>query len=76
MSALLVIVVHGRIHGVIDRATRAEGQQLVGVHRLGDVVRRAGFQTLLAVALHRLGRQREDRQRPERGFRRISRIVS
>ena len=45
--------------------TRKQRQQLVGVDRLGDVVRRAGLQALLAVALHGLGRQRENRQRPE-----------
>src|SRR5687768_8625014 len=36
-------------------------QQLVGVHRLGDVVGGAGLQTLLTIALHGLGGQRENR---------------
>src|SRR6187397_2911267 len=37
-------------------------QKLLGIHRLGDVVARAGFDALLAVALHRLGGQRDDRK--------------
>src|SRR5438270_4849970 len=37
-------------------------QQLLGVHRLGDVVGGAGLQALLAVALHGLRGQRDDGQ--------------
>ena len=52
-------------------------QQLSRVHRLRDVVGRAGLQALLAVALHGLRGEGEDRQRPELRRRlRISRIVS
>src|SRR5256885_6439699 len=40
-------------------------QQLLGVHRLGDVVRSPRFQALLAVALHGLGGEGDDRQQPE-----------
>src|SRR5579862_4556702 len=40
-------------------------QQLVGIHRLGDVIRRAGLQTLLAVAFHGLRGERDDRQAAE-----------
>ena len=43
-------------------------QQLLGVHRLGDVVGGAGVQALLAVAFHRLGGQGQDRQRAELGI--------
>src|SRR4030095_9083644 len=39
--------------------------QLLGVDRLGDVVRSAAFQALLAVALHRLRGEGDDRQQPE-----------
>ena len=66
---------HGSASAVQPHAQQR--QQLVGVHRLGDVVRRPGLQALLAIALHRLGGQRQNRQRPKRrGFCRISRIVS
>ena len=37
-------------------------QQLLGVDRLGEIVRGAGLEALLAVALHRLRGQRDDRQ--------------
>src|SRR5512145_1764228 len=37
-------------------------QQLLGVDWLRDVVRSAGLQALLAIALHRLRRERDDRQ--------------
>src|SRR2546430_5211609 len=40
-------------------------QQLLGVNRLGDVVRSPRFQALLAVALHGLGGEGDDRQLPE-----------
>ena len=51
--------------------------ELLAADRLGQVVRRPGLEALLAVALHRLGRQRDDRQRPERlDAARIARIVS
>src|SRR4051812_41822194 len=36
-------------------------QHLLRVHRLGQVVPRAGLDALLAVPLHRLGRHRNDR---------------
>src|SRR5215211_4681261 len=42
-----------------------EREQLVRVHRLRDVVGRAGRDALLAIALHCLRRQRDDGQRPE-----------
>src|ERR1043165_8502882 len=35
--------------------------QLIGVDRLGDVFRSAGGDALLAIALHRLRRDRDDR---------------
>src|SRR5688572_14214563 len=41
-------------------------QQLLGVDRFREVVRRTGFEALLAVALHRLRGQSDDRQAPER----------
>src|ERR1700688_1899457 len=37
-------------------------KHVLGVHRLGQVVPGPGFQRLLAVALHRLGGDRDDRQ--------------
>ena len=37
-------------------------QQLLRIHRFGKVVRCTRFQALLAIALHRLGRQSDDRQ--------------
>src|SRR5436190_18835358 len=40
-------------------------QQLIGVHRLGDVVAGAGVEALLPVSLHRLRGEREDRQRAQ-----------
>src|SRR5262250_1771692 len=40
-------------------------QQVLDLDRLGDVVRRARGQRLLPVAAHRLGGQRDDRQRGE-----------
>src|SRR6185503_20258556 len=40
-------------------------KKLLGIHGLGKIVRGAGLQTFLAVALHRLGRQRDDRKPPE-----------
>ena len=49
--------------------TRIIDDQLIDIDRLGDVVRRAGRDRLLAVALHRLGRQRDDRQALEPGHR-------
>src|SRR5205807_1451661 len=42
-----------------------QGQQLLGVHRLGDVVRSPRLEALLAVALHGLGGEGDDRQQPE-----------
>ena len=40
-------------------------QHLVRVHGFGEVVPGAGLERLLAVSLHRLGRDRDDRERPE-----------
>ena len=52
-------------------------EQLLGVDRLGDVVGRAGLDALLAVALHRLGGERDDRQvREPLACSRMARIVS
>src|SRR6476620_6111375 len=45
-----------------------EREQLVGIHWLGNVVARTRVEALLAVALHGLGRQRQDRQRPVLGL--------
>ena len=56
--------------------TRSERQQLLGVDRLGDVVGGAGLEAFLAVALHGLGRERDDRQPAEARVLRISRMVS
>ncbi len=39
--------------------------ELVGVHRFGDVIGGAGLKAFFAVALHGLGGEREDGQRPE-----------
>src|SRR4051812_30307883 len=49
----------------LEEPDAQQRQQLLGVDRLGDVVRGAGVDALLAVALHRLGGQRDDRQRAE-----------
>src|SRR5262245_17460452 len=38
------------------------GQQLLRIHGLGEVVPGAGFDALLAISLHGLGRHRDDRQ--------------
>ena len=60
-----------------DSQPRRHRQHQLGVDRLGQVVPRAGLDALLAVALHRLGRHRDDRQcRGSAGILRISRIVS
>ena len=40
-------------------------QELLGVDRLCEIIGGAGFQTLLTVAFHRFGGQRNDRQPPE-----------
>ena len=50
-------------------------EQLLGIHRLRKVVRCPGLQAFLAVALHRLGGQRDDRQPPEVHFARMTCIV-
>src|SRR5438132_11739637 len=42
-----------------------EGEQLLRIDRLGDIVRGAGFDTLLPVSLHGLGCQSNDRQQPK-----------
>src|SRR5262245_63233318 len=39
-------------------------KQLIGVHRLGNIIRCAGFETFLAVAFHGFCRQGEYRQEP------------
>ena len=54
---------------------RKRRQQLLGIDRLGEIVGRAGLQTFFAVALHRLGGQRDDRQPAESGFFRITSMV-
>ena len=41
-------------------------KQLVGIDRLGQVVRRSRFQAFLAVTLHGFRRQRDDRKRERR----------
>src|ERR1700748_2023285 len=41
-----------------------EGEQLIGVNRLGDIIACAGFQTFFPVALHRLCRERQNGQHP------------
>src|SRR5208283_296545 len=38
------------------------GEELFGVDRLGEIVRGAGFEAFLAIALHGLGGQGNDRQ--------------
>src|SRR5512135_304061 len=57
----------------LDRLIRVAGQpdaehrlELVAADGLGQVVRGPDLEAFLAVAFHRLGRQRDDRQRPER----------
>ena len=52
------------------------GQQLFGVDRLRQIVGGAGLQALLAIALHRLGGQRDDRQAAVRRASRGSRPSS
>src|SRR5215471_14074830 len=42
-----------------------EGEELLGVHGLRDVVGRARLEALVAVALHRLRGERDDRQEAE-----------
>ncbi len=42
------------------------GQELFGIDRLGEIIRRAGLQAFLAIALHRLGGQGDDRQAAKR----------
>src|ERR1700732_3701105 len=41
-------------------------EQLLGINRLGQVLRCASFQALFTIALHRLGRQSNDRKPAER----------
>src|SRR5207244_943595 len=41
-------------------------KQLFAVHRFGQVIRCAGFETFFAVALHGLGGEGQDGQRPQR----------
>ena len=43
---------------------RNAAKKLLGVDRLGKIVRSAGLETLLAIALHGFGGQRDDRQAP------------
>src|SRR5207249_924944 len=58
----------GSVTGLLPGQPPAhEGQELAAVDRLGDVVGRAGCEALLAVALHRLGCQRDDRELLELG---------
>src|ERR1700679_1288026 len=40
-------------------------QQLLGVDRFGEIIGGAGFKAFLPVALHRLGRQRDNGEPPE-----------
>jgi len=40
-------------------------QELLGVHWFGEIIGGAGLQALLAVALHRFGGERDDRQPAE-----------
>ena len=51
-------------------------EQLLGVNRLGKILRGPRLEALLAIALHRFGRQRDDRQTVRKaGFSRIAPIV-
>ena len=65
MQNLDVGVAHRALRSSAVQPYAQQRQQLLGVDRLRDVVGRAGLQALLAVALHRLGRQRQNRQRAE-----------
>ena len=58
----LVVRSHERSSGSAMQPHAQRGQQLLGVDRLGEIIRRARLQAFLAVALHRLGGQRDDRQ--------------
>ena len=49
-----------------DQARVQDAREAIGIHGLGQVVGRADLDALLAIALHRLGRERDDRQRAER----------
>ena len=49
--------------------TLQQGEQQLDVDRLGDIVGRAGIEAFLAVALHRLGGDRDQRQVGERRLR-------
>ena len=51
-------------------------EKLVDIHGLRDVVRRAGLEALLAIALHRLRGDGDQRKIAKSGTPRISRIVS
>src|SRR5690242_18156478 len=53
----------GRGQSSAEQPYPHQRQELVGIHRLGDIVARTGVETLLAVTLHCFGGEREYRER-------------
>ena len=60
----LVLVLHGAASAMQPHAQ--DGQQLLGIDRLGEIVGGAGLQAFFAVAFHRLCGQGDNRQAAER----------
>src|SRR5438874_3089684 len=58
-------VIGRRLSGLLVQPHPQQRRQLLDVHRLRDVVRRTRLEAFLAIALHRLRGQGDDRQGPE-----------
>ena len=62
-----VFMIDSRNSLFAEEPNAQEREQFVRIDGLGDVIGSAGFETFFAIALHRLGRERKDRQKPVSG---------